>query len=515
MFKFNNTTLPENIECYEFNTDTLLPKTKIDSINIHKRYGTFVLSKQIGERIFKAKVKIKGATKQDIYDSYRELSQLLYTEQPEKLELTYDTDIYYLAMVENTNLEEISPNLSVVEITFYCSNPFSYNSTAQTAEELTVGAITTITNDGDFESKPVFEIEVINDSTFLELANKTTDETLLIGAEVVFGEGSTPAYNKFVEIDYDAGQCSDLTEWTNDSSNFDYGSPISDFKLTTTQINGYNQVGLEPTSYGSTIGSWVGSHAYHTLSEQLDNFSITFDVQMETSINATGACECYLWNALGNRLAKLTLQNMGGQNPVLYYKIYDGSSALSSSPILHSASTNNYGLDVVKNRPKSYYYSPENITRIRISKRSQNWNIYIAKFKSNDDSFSQVVSEDLFSFIDKSNILIGANNYLDKVSITASKYSTSQSPSKLIIHSVKIIEELATQNGIPYILHNGDKIIISSGDALVIRNGEPYFQYFDPASDFLTLAKGDNDIFVNGSAGSLTNVFITKNERFL
>ena len=134
LFKFNDTALPTNIECFEFNTQSVLPKTKIDSINIHKRYGTFVLSKTIGERVFTAKLKIKGSSKQDVYDSYRELAQILYTEEPKKLELTLDSGDYYLAMVEDAKLEEISPNISTVDITFYCSNPFAYNTTSQVAQ---------------------------------------------------------------------------------------------------------------------------------------------------------------------------------------------------------------------------------------------------------------------------------------------------------------------------------------------------------------------------------------------
>jgi predicted phage tail component-like protein len=517
MFRFNNQDLPTGIDCFELNT-TIMPEISLDTIDIHKRYGKFVLSKKLGEKIFEAEVRLRATDKAGIYSLYHQLAQYLYTDEPAVLEITGDEDIYYLALTTTSDITEISPTISTVSITFYCSDPFAYNSDSQTPEALTVGSLTTVNNGGDFPSQPVIEVDVINDSTFLELANKTTNETLLIGAEVVYGEGSNPSYQKYVEIDYDAGQCNDLTKWTNDTGIYDYGSWTGNFKLTTTTIGGSSQVGLECSDYGASTGtSWFGSHAYHVLSEQLDNFSITFDTQFQgNGVNSSGSTECYGYNAIGNRLFKLTLQSMTSDNPVLFFKIYDGSDDSKTCPLLYSGTTGTFtDMDTQKNRPKGYYYSPNNIIRVRIAKRSQIWTVWIAKFESGDDSFSKVINEDTFQFVDKDDVLTGTDNYLDKLVLTASKYSNSTSPSKLIIHSCKIIEELADQDGVPYIIHNGDKIIISSGDAIIYRNGEIFYQYLDPTSDFPILAKGDNSIFINGSSGSLTNCQITKNERYL
>lgn len=521
---FNGNIVPTGIEVSKI-TKPVLPPIEVDKINIAGRDGSFNLHKKFLEREMTIEFVIKASSASAFATKVRELADFLYTEEPQQLFFTNEPTKYYMAMVEDiTDIEDVSDTVGTVSVTFRCSQPFSFDSTAQVPVSLnTNGTTTTVTNNGDVDSFPTFEVAFIDDSTFIGLQNGTTGESMIIGTQVRLGE-DTPYYPT---SNVYAGTMANLGDWTqiaNGTANkLDLGDITAQHVLRTTTIAGSSQTGygLASGSYG--VGaSWHGAVSEYDASGYagtLDDWSITWDVQYNgAGAGTTARTELYLFDDTGNRIAKLNIQdsNNGSICPQLWFKLYKagGGWQPTSTYDIYSGTTGSSSLMTdAKYRNCTHYYNPTGLIRVRIAKRGQDVRIWIAYIDPTDGNHSQVLKQDLFQYKDVNGEM--TTGVLDLVRLSTLTYGTTTDPTELICHTCRIDEEHATQTGIPYLFENGDKLIIDSGTAMILLNGEPFFTFLDPTSDFPKLVKGNNELLVVGDVGKFSDAQIIKNERYL
>lgn len=522
MIVFNGQALPTGVEVINIEKPLQAP-IEINKIDIAGRNGKYNLNKKFKEREIMIEMKITGTSYTDFSDKIRDVIDFLNTSEPKQLYFLNDTDYYYLAIVEDViPIEEISTTSGTIQVTFVCSDPFKYKVATQTPVTLnTDSTATTVTNEGDLDCYPLFEVEVDNDCTFIGLANNTTGEQMIVGSPVVVGE--TP-YN--LQTTVFTGSLSSLSEMTQvtelTTGYLDSGDITATHEVRTTTIAGSSQsgYGVAQGDYGVvTGGGWHGAVSEKILATAQDNFSITWDLQLNTGNNATttSMSELYIYDDSipRQRLAKLTFAdwNNGVTNPQLYLKIYDGTG-ITDSDVLYSGTTSVLStFDESKARNTAYYYNPTGLIRIRVARRSDVWKVWVAYINPTDGDFEEVMRQDLFQWEDVNGVLTSFD--LEQVYFSTLVYGNTAEPVEQICHTLRIYEEDVDSTGTPYIFEDGDKVIIDSNKGQILKNGVPFFEFLDPTSDFPKLLKGDNEVIVVGDKGRFINAQLIKNERYL
>ena len=526
---YKGNTLPEGIQVMYIN-DSVMPPVELETQDIAVREGEYVDYRKFGAREIIINFIITTDTEAEMHDKIKEFADFLYSEEPEQLIVLSDSDYYYNAIVsDTTEIEVESPQVTTIEVTFYCADPFKYNADILQDYEIlpTNGNSTIINNNGSVYAYPTFVLDFSGDSTFYAISNETTRQVFLIGADVVLEDGER--YYLVDYIDREAHKMNNLSNWTQYSAGYT-DSIVSDLELTpitstfslqSKTLNGDEGIGfgVPQGSWGANVADpnvWNYAVASRELSSQPNNWSISFDIQYKGHTNAgyQGARGVvHLLDSNSRRLARIIFQNHNNYrhySPRVWFSLWEDDGTTAGTVFYTANTSNETWADARANRPYGYYYNTEGIIRMRIAKRQQDVRLWVGYLENRDEGLTCIRQDTFTTKTDK----LDSRPFRYVYTATAKTY-TQPEPEYMIIHSTEVVEELSTQDGVPYIISSDNRAIVSSQDATSYKDGVPFYEFIDPTSNFPFLQKGSNTISVIAQDSSLSSAIMYKHERFL
>ena len=244
-------------------------------INVTGMPGAYVGSKEIGVLYISQPVGFIVKDDEHALELKDELADWLITERAVPLQFDDEPGRTYFAEIEGT-IEDFSRFVDQRKgvITFLCADPFSYGQ--ELTQEFTQDSAI-VENPGTAPADPIFELEVIEPTTFAMVQNGE-DEYMAIGRP--YEENEVPTSDRETILNDDA---SSLVGW----SHLTGGSTLYNLGLVGGQMatNGY---AFYPESYGSNPNGWVGPAIKRSLTEQLQDFEVIIDIAMLNRLGGVG-----------------------------------------------------------------------------------------------------------------------------------------------------------------------------------------------------------------------------------
>lgn len=396
-----------------------------------------------------------------------ELAEWLFTDEPVELQFDDEPGRTYYAIVQNT-IEDFSrfAEFRTGTIQFLCLDPYSYGS-EQTIEPNDDTFI--IENKGTAEADPVFELEVLEPTTFAMVSNG--DEYMMIGRPYDVDETPVEKYPEVRRWRMDS-----LVGWSHMTQGY-----ILDDEVTGGTVSGSNIVvdnnRFTPSSYGSAITGWYGPALRASLPESIQDFSITLGVRANNDGKGTGKVMAIFLDEDDKIVCSIGLINsrLGTKNMRVLARLNDGEN-IRRRRVFDYPGDAGANSTVFSNRPLN----------IRLRREGNTFEAYTWQVRDGIQHarHRETIIDDNPDF----------QRPIRQVVLFFAKYGNNP-VFPMYISGLRINKSNAlTEDEVPIIAEEGDQIIFdhATGDCYV--NGEPV--PFDFGADFFKLHKGFNSIAV-------------------
>ena len=272
--KYNEIDLTDIVKVREVEIPSL-PSIKHSSIEVFERNGNIYNGASYNERNIRLVLLIQP-TDVNNYDMYiNDVKRAFYTKQECRLFCGNETLYMWCVPTDDVLITELSTYCAEIEINLVAYDPYWYSTEQNIVNNSNISNFT-VDNQSDVEIYPTFSIGFRNNSTFVQLENKTSGQHILLG-EIPSSEKETIVKDNSVLKDV----CCTLGGWV--STNTAIDSNRSGGGTLTLGTNGYN---LICGNFGSTNSdtTWHGALYKKNLDEPITNFK----VKVNMSFNSYG-----------------------------------------------------------------------------------------------------------------------------------------------------------------------------------------------------------------------------------
>lgn len=267
---------------------------EIELITVPGRAGGLVTNKQVPVRYIHQEVLIACDDAEELRKKLEELNELLSTEEPVPLQFGDELDRTYFAIYSGASEGDEEGGFYNATITFLCEDPYKYGNSK--TDHFTDGSVT-VQNSGTAPVKPVYEFEVIDSITNLDIFSEE-DGYMRIGEPAPIDE---PVYERQTLILHD--KLTNLLPWS--------VSPAADNGYVTGKMKA-TASGFMAEEFGAEVEprKWQGPSVRRALPQAVQNFQMIVTVDMLNVGRKTGMIEVYLKDALGNTVAKVGIEDI-------------------------------------------------------------------------------------------------------------------------------------------------------------------------------------------------------------
>ena len=272
--KYNEIDLTDMVKVREVEIPSL-PTIEHSSIDIFERDGEVYNGASYGTREIRLTFIIKPDDKND-YDQYvRDVKRAFYTKEEARL-FCGDENLYiWCVPVDEMTISELGEGCAEGEVSLISYDPYWYSTDQQVVNNEDKKKFT-VENESDTNVYPVIQVGFTRDTTFFQIRNRDTNETILIGG-IPEKEKSTIKKNTRVFKD----TMETTSGWSNTSAPIDAGRSTGGTLAVTS-----DRKGLMCGDFGSTSDGAIWHGACYKKS--LDTPIKDFKVRIRMHHNSTG-----------------------------------------------------------------------------------------------------------------------------------------------------------------------------------------------------------------------------------
>lgn len=163
----------------------ILPPRSIFSKKIPGRLGHRFIKVEMEPRTIEVDVRLIERNRKAVQEKVRQIAGMLHTTEPKKLILRDEPTRYNIAILsESTDIEKFV-NTGFATLRFLCLDPLSYSIEKNIIQ---LGQSTTIYNKGTFETTGTINININNNTNYLEVLLVETGEKIYIEDNLTTGD---------------------------------------------------------------------------------------------------------------------------------------------------------------------------------------------------------------------------------------------------------------------------------------------------------------------------------------
>lgn len=429
-----------------------------DYMTIPGKAGAIQTEMRTGVRKFSLPVIVFSHNFIDKKGFVEEMAEWLIHEETKSLVFSKYPHRTLYAHVEGSPDFEQMWEIGEGSIDFVCPDPYEYGRTNVDNFE---NGIVTLRNTGTVETPPVYEIDVLQDITHLDIISDA--------AYIRLGEPApmdAPLYKQQSEI---------ITDSMTTTNGWSEASSVDNGYVTGTMTA--TQVGFTATSFGSELSprKWQGPSLRRPLPEPIQNFQMMATVELLNVGKGTGMIEIYCLDALGNTVAKVGIEDVLQSVAEVQAKFQLGNAS---------------GRKVEHYRTADYKPAWNNYKGVlRLFRSGNRFRPYFAIVEP-DGRRNWVSSGYLYTDV--------AGEYsapITQIQVAIRKWPTTAEAS-MKVRDLRVWRLNEPVEGVPYMALAGDKIIIDTKEGVVLLNGEPRNDLKDFFSDFFDLPPGETRLLM-------------------
>lgn len=435
-----------------------LPAREIGIMTVPGKDGGRVTTKNTPVRYITQEILVACESAEELRKKLEHITKILHTDEAVPLTFADESDRTYYAIfggaVEGYEID----GFYTATLTFICEDPLKYGNSKV---DNFVGGAATVSNGGTAPAKPIFEFDVLDDITNLDVF--TEDAYMRVGEPAPIDE---PVYQRMTPILNDSLKT--LLPWSVAPS-VDNGYVAGAMKAT--------QAGIEVENFGTALSpqKWQGPVIRRSLGTPIQNFRMDIEVEMLNVKNKLGMIEIYLLDALSNTVAKVGIEDIWRTINKNQTKFQLGNLA---------------------GRKVQYY---------RQADYPPAWNDFVGTIRLHRDGnrfrpYFALVRKD-----GKHVWVSGAYLYTDKVGEYAAPIAQVQigirkfpgtDEATMRLRNLKVWRYNDRVEGIPSIATAGDKIVIDTNDNSIRLNGEERKDLKDFGATFFKLPEGSTTVLM-------------------
>ena len=272
--KYNGVDLTEIINVKEVEIPSL-PSMSHSSIDMFERNGSVYNGMNYGTRDINIKFIIKAANAKEYEQFVNDTKRAFYTKDEAQLFCGDEENYIWCVPVDDLVITELGANCAEGEVSLIAYDPYWYN-TIQNATNNEGSKRFTVTNNGDVETYPIINLGFTKDTTFAQITNQESGDTILLGG-IPSVEGTTIKANTKILDD----NMESTTGWSSSTA------PIDSGRSTGGSISiASSGAGIMCGDFGSSSdgSSWHGACYKKSLDQPLTDFS----VKIRMNHNSTG-----------------------------------------------------------------------------------------------------------------------------------------------------------------------------------------------------------------------------------
>lgn len=471
-FEFNGITKPYLVLERGWSLPAWAPIER-DYLTIPGRKGGIQTEMRTGMRKFSLPVIIRSRNVIDKKQFIEDMGAWLIHEEAKPLTFSKYPNRKLYAQIEGAPDFEQIWNFGQGTINIVCSDPHEYGNENIDAF---INGLVTVQNNGTASATPVYEIDVLDDITHLDIISDKN--YIRIGEPAPIEE---PVYERQTLIMSDTLKT--LIGWS-DVTDVDNGYVAGTMTAT--------QAGFTATGFGTELSprKWQGPAKRKSLPEPVQNFQMIATVELLNVSKQTGMIEIYLQDALGNTVAKVGIEDIMQSVAEIQAKFQLGN---------------------VQNRKVQYY---------RTADYKPAWNNYKGVLRLFRDGnrfrpyFGLVQPDGKHVWVASKYLYTDMNNEynaaITQIVIAIRKWPGTEEAT-MRIRDLKVWRLNDPVEGLPYLARAGDKIIIDTKEGVTLLNGEQIKKDF--FSDYFDLEPGQTTLLMQPQEKVSGKVIVT--ERYL
>lgn len=430
----------------------------INAISIPGMDGEYVESVDTPSKVLEVDIRIIS---DDLRKTIDELNAILATDEPVPIVFPDEQDMTYYGIVEASDETGERVHLGWHDATIYIrrSDPYKYG--PEKTDEFQDSGI--VENKGAAEADPIFELEVLQPTTFAMVSNG--EEYNMIGRPVDVDDIPTEKYPRFLQENG-----SSLTGW----SHMTAGYAISDSMFSGIAGGSMGTTGFSfvAESFGSNPNGWTGPMIRRSFSEPLQDFKATVDISMLNLGTGVGKVVVFFLDENDDIVA-----SMG---------VYDATNGYPNNKVAFRLGGSKTIVDTPGDKHGVY-----NNSRVWLELTREGQRFRAFSYRKRDDGTLHARNTQLFT--DTRNEF---QTPIQQVMIYIAK-AKDYNPFEMHMHGLSVfgINDLS-QNQVPYIGHPGDFITFDHQENVILINGEPRKDLKDFGGNYFKLAKGENALVV-------------------
>ena len=255
----------------------LLPKKKIETLDIASRDGEVFNGSKYAPIEYDITILISGDNENDLKRKIKDLKNLLYSKVPVEVRLFDESKFSYGIVSDDIDLTPKSALDILAKVHLICYMPFFYSVDLKVTDNKENKTLINIENTGDVETKPFFTNIFSNNANFLQLQNKISGETILIGDYPRLELESKDPYSTALN-----DPCTTTSNWVSSTVPID-SNRSGGGTLAVTNENSGLCIGTLPSSSSTDANVWKGVQVRRNLATPLDDFKLEAYLTMKST----------------------------------------------------------------------------------------------------------------------------------------------------------------------------------------------------------------------------------------
>lgn len=442
-------------------------------LTIPGRHGALLRSSQKQPLVINQPIGFTTVDDLDALSLKDELAEWLVTDEPCPLTFDDEPGRTYYAIVANT-LEDFENMAGFKQgvIQFLCLDPFGYS------EELThdTSLNPTVINDSTAETYPIFEVEVLQPITQLEITNNSLVDKQGASPSIVLGKSASVEQTKFVPEELIFQDSMQSTSTWQAGAEVDNGYIAGEIAV--------DSKGFYPKAFGTVIEpkNWQGPSLQRGIGTSLQDFKADIRLENLNTEGKTGSMAIYLRDANGNKIANIGFGDVWSDKDENFG---------------HGQLGNYYEGPRVDAYAKYQHVWNDFDGLVRVIREGSQWRFYYARIENG-----------VHKWVHSTTKIIDANG-LYTAPVTSIQVHFRIWPdsnnSNMHIKEIKLyrINKPTNNNDIRYIAQAGDNLTIYTKESSVLKNGEHADDLINLSSQMFPFTKGINHLGITPGGGSV------------
>ena len=255
----------------------LLPKKKIETLDIASRDGEVFNGSKYAPIEYDITILISGDNESDLKRKIKDLKNLLYSKVPVEVRLFDESKFSYGIVSDDIDVNPKSALDVLVKVHLICHMPFFYSVDLKTSDNKENNVLVNLENTGDVETKPYFTNVFSSNADFLQLQNKVSGETILIGDYPSLELETKDPYSTALN-----DPCTTTSNWVSSTVPID-SNRSGGGTLAVTNENSGLCIGTLPSSSSTDSNVWKGVQVRRNLTTPLDDFKVDAYLTMKST----------------------------------------------------------------------------------------------------------------------------------------------------------------------------------------------------------------------------------------